>query len=118
MKAIISNKHKYFLGADNNQNIDFLAQRWAKKYVHNLQIDAEDYANNDQMNLTDIVSQAGREKTTQVQTRVIASVQDSETNCQRQSLELRCDRSDRSEVKRHRIDPNLINTSGNCRIFC
>jgi Phycobilisome protein len=83
----------------NKNAVESLAQQWAKKYVQNLQDD--DSAENNQQNLLEIVSAAGREKTAKKVMESLRSVSAKAWNKTEALLS--------AEVKQHNIDPNLIN---------
>lgn len=99
MKAIFSSE-KYPLERGNNNNVDLLAQQWAKNYVHNF-LDADNQETNDTLNLIEVVSKTGREKTARIR------------SCLRSVSALAWKKTQTllsTSVKRHPTDPNLINS--------
>jgi Phycobilisome protein len=84
----------------NKSSVESLAQQWAKKYLQNLRVDSSDQEDN-QSHLSEIVSLAGREKTANKIMESLRSVSATAWNKTEALLS--------AEVKRHNIDPNLIN---------
>ena len=86
---------------ENQSNVESLAQQWAKKYVQNLQADSSITDSDKTLNLAEIVSQAGREKTTQKIRESLRSVSAKAWNQTEALLS--------EQVKLHNIDPSSIN---------
>ncbi|OUL30052.1 hypothetical protein [Nostoc sp. 106C] len=82
-------------------NVESLAQQWAKKYVQNLQADSSVTESDKTLNLAQIVSPAGREKTTQ---KIIESLRSVSAKAWNQTEALLSE-----QVKLHSIDPSVIN---------
>ncbi len=80
-----------------DNSIESLAQQWAKKYMHNLQVEEE---TPDPENLANVVSPAGRAKTSSV---LLESLRTASVQSWNKTEALLS-----KEVKRHRIDPKLI----------
>ncbi|MDZ8049835.1 MAG: hypothetical protein RMX68_033500 [Aulosira sp. ZfuVER01] len=85
----------------NNSDVESLAQQWAKKYVQNLQPDTNVSASDKTLNLAEIVSPAGRDKTTQ---KIIESLRSVSAKAWNQTEALLSE-----QVKLHSIDPSTIN---------
>jgi hypothetical protein len=100
MKEFSANSFKQNSQIVNKGGVESLALQWAKRYLQNLELDANDESNNTQ-NLVVVISQAGREKTSQKLMESLRSVSAKAWNKTEALLE--------GEIKRHRIDPNLIN---------
>jgi hypothetical protein len=81
-------------------SVESLALQWAKKYMYNLAVE-EDEQTKDPNDLAAVVSQAGREKTAYKLTESLRSISAKAWNKTEALLE--------REVKRHRINPALIN---------
>jgi hypothetical protein len=81
-------------------SVESLALQWAKKYMYNLAVE-EDEETKDPNDLAIVVSQAGREKTAYKLMESLRSISAKAWN-KTEALLAR-------EVKRHRIDPTLIN---------
>ncbi|QLE59581.1 hypothetical protein [Nostoc sp. TCL26-01] len=85
---------------NNKKNVESLAQQWAKKYLQNLQFDHHEEKYDD-TNLSDIVSQTGREMTAE---KVLDSLRTVSAKAWNKTEALLS-----AELKRHRLDPNMIN---------
>jgi len=81
-----------------DNSIESLAQQWAKKYMHNLQVEEEETP--DPENLALVVSAAGRARTSEVLLQSLRTASVQSWNKTEALLS--------KEVKRHRIDPKLI----------
>jgi hypothetical protein len=101
MQAKSNTNLEIFADLENKNNVESLAQQWAKKYVQNLQADTGVSENNKTLNLAEIVSPAGREKTTQKITESLRTVSAKAWN-QTEALLA-------EQVKLHSIDPSIIN---------
>jgi Phycobilisome protein len=105
MKEVLVNKIKpYSQDIGNKGGVESLAQQWAKKYLQNLQVNSCDDSNaetNNSLNLKDLVSQSGRQKTAENLMLSLRSMSAKAWNKTEALLS--------AEVKRHRIDPKLIN---------
>lgn len=105
MKEFLANNNfKVYPDIGHKGGIESLAQQWAKKYVQNLQIDncdESDTETNNSLNLKDVVSQTGRQKTAENLIQSLGSVSAKAWNKTEALLS--------AELKRHRIDPKLIN---------
>jgi hypothetical protein len=81
--------------------VESLSLQWAKKYLQNLRIDPKNEETIDKSNLAEIVSQAGRERTARSLMESLRSASARSWNKTEALLS--------AEVKRHRLDPCLIN---------
>jgi hypothetical protein len=86
---------------ENKNAVESLAQQWAKKYVQNLQVDTSKAESSEPLNLSEIVSPAGRKKTAQKIMESLRSVSAKAWNKTEVLLS--------KQVKQHSIDPNIIN---------
>lgn len=83
------------------QSTDSLAQQWAQKYVQNLELSASDPILSDRLDLAKVVSQSGREETAEKLLNALRFVSAQAWNRTEMLLA--------KEVRRHQIDPELIN---------
>ncbi|MBW4646202.1 MAG: hypothetical protein KME23_24960 [Goleter apudmare HA4340-LM2] len=86
---------------ENKNNVESLAQQWAKKYVQNLQINHNNPETCTTLNLSDFVSSEGRKKTSE---KIMASLRSVSAKSWNKTEALLS-----TEVTRHRIDPDTIN---------
>ncbi|MBD2202516.1 hypothetical protein H6G33_12710 [Calothrix sp. FACHB-1219] len=86
---------------ENQSGVESLAQQWAKKYMQNLQPDANYAEGVKTQNLAAIVSSAGRAKTAQ---KILESLRSVSAKAWNQTEALLAE-----QVKLHSINPNLIN---------
>ncbi|WP_414577411.1 hypothetical protein [Anabaena sp. CCY 9402-a] len=89
------------IGSINQSSVESLAQQWAKKYLQNLQVDSSHQESDEQLDLSEIVSRAGREKTANKIMESLRSISAKAWNKTEALLS--------AEIKRHAIDANLIN---------
>ncbi len=81
--------------------VDSLALQWAKKYLQKLDVDADNEETDYNANLKDVVSQKGRQKTAK---KLLESLQNISLKAWNKTEAMLG-----AEVKRHRINPQLIN---------
>jgi hypothetical protein len=94
---------------ENTLAAEPLAQQWAKKYLQNLLVDTYIQEHDQPLNLSEIVSPAGRKKTAQ---KIMASLRSVSAKAWNKTEELLAD-----QIIQHRIDFNIINPweiSGDC----
>ncbi|WGV25446.1 hypothetical protein [Halotia branconii] len=99
-QEILNNNLEPVLHRENKSGVESLAQQWAKKYVQNLQVDSNQ-ENSEPLNLSEIVSPAGRKKTAQKIMESLRSVSAKAWNKTEALLS--------HQVKQHSIDPDIIN---------
>jgi hypothetical protein len=58
-KDVFGGSFKASLGEENKGGVESLAQQWAKKYLHNLQVDEDDKQTIHTVSLKEGVSQGG-----------------------------------------------------------
>ncbi len=58
-KEVFSDSFKTSLGKENKGGVESLAEQWAKKYLHNLQVDEDDQETIHTVSLKEGVSQGG-----------------------------------------------------------
>ncbi|BAZ51408.1 hypothetical protein NIES4103_40570 [Nostoc sp. NIES-4103] len=100
MQEVSGNNFKPVSDIENQRDVECLAQQWAKKYLQNLQVDTSDKESYDTLNLSEIVSKQGRERTAQKIMGSLRSVSAIAWNKTEALLS--------AELKRHRIDPSMI----------
>ncbi|MFN6566992.1 hypothetical protein [Dendronalium sp. ChiSLP03b] len=100
MKEVLGNTFKPASDIENN-TVESLAQQWAKKYLQNLQVDTSNLQSYNRLNLSELLSSSGREKTAQ---KIMVSLRSVSAKAWNKTEALLS-----KEVKRHRIDPNIIN---------
>jgi len=81
--------------------VESLAQQWAKKYLQGLHLDIDKEDTSDQLNLASIVSNTGRAKTA---AELMSSLRTVSAKAWHKTEALLA-----REVKRHRLDPRVIN---------
>jgi hypothetical protein len=86
---------------ENKVSVESLAQQWAKKYLQSLQIDTSSQQNSDVLNLSEIISPNGREKTAK---KILESLRAVSAQAWNKTEVLLA-----GEIKKHRIDANIIN---------
>lgn len=101
MKEVLGNNLPPQSDIENHRSVESLAQQWAKKYLQNLQVDTSHQESSNPLNLSEIVSPEGREKTAQKIMDSLRSVSAKAWNKTEALLS--------EEVKQHRIEPNIIN---------
>lgn len=101
MKEVLGNNLQPESDIENHKSVESLAQQWAKKYLQNIQVDTSVQEDSDPLNLSEIVSLGGREKTAQ---KIMESLRSVSAKAWNKTEALLCE-----ELKQHRIDPNLIN---------
>ncbi|MEB3178078.1 MAG: hypothetical protein VKL59_03415 [Nostocaceae cyanobacterium] len=89
------------LNIPNKSPVESLAQQWAKKYLQGLHLDIDKEDTSDQLNLESIVSNTGRAKTAD---ELMSSLRTVSAKAWHKTEALLA-----REIKRHRIDPRVIN---------
>ncbi|QSJ21067.1 hypothetical protein JYQ62_32595 [Nostoc sp. UHCC 0702] len=100
MQEVSGNNFKSVSDIENQIDVECLAQQWAKKYLQNLQVDTSDKESYNTLNLSEIVSKQGRERTAE---KIMASLRSVSAIAWNKTEALLS-----AELKRHRIDPNII----------
>nr|WP_026732976.1 hypothetical protein [Fischerella sp. PCC 9605] len=91
----------HFVEGKKKYTVPYLAQQWAKKYLQTIEFNSLYEDKQDHLNFKKIVSVEGREKTAQ---KLMASLRTVSLQAWNKTETLLSE-----EVKRHRIDPKLIN---------
>ncbi|WP_017654483.1 hypothetical protein [Fortiea contorta] len=86
---------------NNHNNVESLAQQWAKKYVQNLQIEQGNETISNNMNLFQVASPQGRQKTAQ---KIMESLRSVSAKSWHKTEALLS-----AEIKKHGMDHDIIN---------